>query len=329
MMTFRYFKQLFCGVLIGFIVCSCGNKQDVAGELNFDFPEKKLPYTISFSHIINDSSRILPDNIVNQILRNLKKHEGVSTKVQTSLPETWVVEYKLTPMSSDFDIWVVANLGDVTHKIVATVTTEETPSVIQAVLVAYSAAIEKNNSIESEQWEAMVKEDYTIVVNKSYEKIYSLVEETGNNENISFNNEDVYTIENNGKIRYEIPIRYDIDYRAIVQFADTASIGNVPDEDWLWNSIEIQEVAEPAEILFTTATKNFNKLSIYNYHGEEVDVVDISSFLEKHNMGYLILQKGKKPIFVPYSSAKEVLPKIFKHFGLEYTMPEVEEVTEA
>ena len=120
MITFRYFKQLFCGLIIGFIVCSCGNKQNVAGELNFDFPEEKLPYTISFSHIIDDSSRILPDNIVNQILRNLKKHEGISAKIQTPLPETWVVEYKLTPMSSDFDIWVVSNFGDVTHKILAT-----------------------------------------------------------------------------------------------------------------------------------------------------------------------------------------------------------------
>ena len=329
MTTFRYLKQIFSAVLIGFIICSCENKPNVSGELSFDFPEEKLPYAISFSHVIGDSSCTLPDNIVNQILRNLKKHEGVPAKIQTSLPETWAVEYKLTPMSSDFDIWVISNLGDVTHKILATVTTAETPSVIQAVLVAYSAAIEKNNYIESEHWEAVVKEDYTIVVNKLYEKMYSLVDADGNDENVSSKNEDVYVIENNGKIRYEVPVKYDIDYRAIVQFADTASIGSIPGEDWLWNSIEIQEAAEPVGILFAIATKGFDKLSIYNYHGEEVDVVDISSFLAKHNMGYLVLQKGKKSVFIPYSSAKEILPKAFTHLGLEYATPETEEVLEA
>lgn len=316
-MTHKYIKQVFCFFIIGFVAYSCQNKQQVGAEQNFELTEKKLPNIISFSNE-QDSLQILSDGVASQILRYLKKHEGVKMKIQTPIPESWAVEYKLTSMSSDFDIWIIANTGDITHKILATVMTSQPPSIIQAVPVAYSAGIERNNYIESEQWEAVVKEDYSIVITKSYEKIYSMTDTVNRHASTSMQTEDIYIIENNGKIRYEAPIMYDIDYRAIVQFADTTSIGNLLDEDWIWNSIEIQEAAEPIGILFSTVTKNFNKLSIYNYRGDEVDIIDISPYLEKHNMGYLILQKGQKPIFAPYSSAKEFLPKAFKHFKLEY-----------
>jgi hypothetical protein len=65
------------------------------------------------------------------------------------------------------------------------------------------------------------------------------------------------------------------------------------------------------------ATTRFDKLSIYNYRGDEVDMVDISSYLNKHNMGYLAVKKGEKPFFIPYSTSKECLRKAFNYFGIE------------
>ena len=325
-MTRKHIKQIFCLLIIGFAAYSCLNRQEIPVEQRFELTEQQLPNIISFSSE-QDSVLLLTDDMTSQIIRHLKKYEGVKMKIQTPLPANWVIEYKLTPMSSDFDIWIISNTGDITHKMLATVTTSQPPSIIQAVPLAYSAGIEKNNYIESEQWEALVKEDYSIIVSKLYEKIYSITDTVSPHASTSMQTEDIYIIESNGNIRYEAPVIYDVDYRAIVQFADTASIGNVLDEDWLWNSIEIQEAAEPVGILFSTATKNFNKLPLYNYRGDEVDVINISTYLEKHNMGYLILQKGQNPIFVPYSSAKEFLPKVFKHFELEY-QTKAEEDTE-
>lgn len=316
-MTNSYLKRTFYFLAIGILIYSCQNRQQVEAEQRFDLMEEKLPHSISFSDT-QDSIQLLPDDLASQIIRYLKRHEGTKMKIPTSIPESWAVEYKLPAMSADFDIWIVSNTGDPTHKMLATVSSSQPFSIIEAVPVAYSAGIEKPNYIESEQWDALVKEDYSIIVKKSYEKIYSMTDTANCHASTSSQTEDIYIIENNGKIHYEAPAIYDIDYRAIVQFADTASMGNILGEDWLWNSIEIQEAAEPVGILYATVTKNFSKISIYNYHGDEVDIVDISSYLEKHNMGYLILQKGEKSIFAPYSSAKEFLPKAFKHFELEY-----------
>lgn len=326
-MIHKFIKRIFYFLIIGIIVFSCENKQQVGAEQSFDLAEEVLPHTISFSNA-QDSIQILSDDLTSQIIRHLKKYEGIKMHIQTSLPESWAVEYKLTPISIDFDIWIIANVGDPTHKMLATVTTSQPISIIQAVPVAYSAGIEKTNYIESEQWDAVVKENYSIVVKKSYEKIYSMTDTLNRHASTSVQKEDIYIIENNGKIRYEAPVVYDIDYRAIIQFADTASMGDILGEDWLWNSIEIQEAAEPADVLFIVATKNFSKLPIYNYRGDEVDIVDISLYIEKHNMGYLILQKGQKSIFIPYTAAKEFLPKAFKHLGIEYEI-ETEEDADA
>lgn len=311
--------------------CSCNSKKETNTIENFNLKEENLPYSISCSDFPKDSLYVLSDEMVSHLLRSLKNYQGRQMNILTSIPEEWGVECKLTPMSSDFDIWIISNLGEPTHKFLATVTsTSGTPSIIQAIPIACNTGIEKVNFIESEQWTALVKDDYKVIITKIYEKLYSLTDTlTPGNESIHIKQEDVYNIENDGKITYEIPLSFNIDYRAIIQFADTVITGNVLDEYWLWNAIEIQEIIEPMGILFGIITTRFDELSIYDYHGEKVDILDISPVLNKHNMGFLAIKKGEKPLFIPYSSSKECLQKAFKYFDLNYNFPESEPEEEA
>jgi len=317
-------KKLGLFTFITIFAFSCGSKKEDISVNYSDLKEKKLPYSVSCSTLAEDTIQILTTDLVNDLLRYFKLYQGNKIKIQTPIPEDWGVECKLTPMSPDFDIWIITNIGEPTYKFLATITTSsEIPSIIQAIPVAYSVGNEKNNFIESEQWTAIIQDDYTIIVTKIYEKLYSLTDTLNlNNKSITLKKEDIYTIENDGKITYEIPLTFDIDYRAIIQFADTAAIGNVLDEQWLWNAIEIQEVIESMDILYCPATTCFDKLSIYNYRGDVVDIINISSFLNKHNIGYLAVKKGERPLFIPYSSSKECLQKAFKYFGIENFLQE-------
>jgi hypothetical protein len=316
------------GLLIFIVVFafSCGNKKGNVAVNYLDLKEKRLPCTVACSALSEDTAQVLTNELVNDLLWYFKRYEGNKVKIQAAIPEDWGVEYKLTPMSPDFDIWIITNMGEPAYKFLATVTnSSETPAIIQAIPVACNLGIEKNNFIESEQWTAIIQDDYKIVVTKIYEKLYSL-DDTLNidNKSVSIKKEDVYTIENDGRITYETPPSFDIDYRAIIQFADTAAIANVLDEQLSWNSIEIQEIIESLDIFFVTAATRFDKLSIYNYRGDEVDIIDISSCLNKHNIGYLAVKKGEKPFFIPYSSSKECLQKAFKYFGIDNPLKEEE-----
>jgi hypothetical protein len=317
-------KTAWTLMLMAVCFCSCDTKKETDTTENFELKEEQLPYTVKCSDLPDDSMYMLSNEIVNQLFRDLKNHQGLKMTISVPVPEEWGVTCKLTPMSADFDIWIIANKGDPMLKFLATVTnTSEMPSLIQSIPVACNMGIESLNVIESEQWTAFVEDDYKITVTKIYEKFHSLVDTLmPNNENVFVKQEDVYNIESTGRITYEIPPSFTIDYHAIIQFADTAITGNVLDEQWLWNTIEIQEVVEPMGILFGTITSQFDKSPIYNYRGEKIDIVDISSFLDKHNTGFLALKKGEKPLFIPYSSSRECLQKAFKYFKLEYPFQE-------
>jgi hypothetical protein len=310
-----YTKFIFLCLMLLFVFCSCFNrKADEGNEL--DISEIALPYNIKCNNMLSDSVNILPLEIANQLFKHLNRFEGESFHILTKMPETWAVECKLPPFSPDFDIWIVSNIGESVIKLLVTITTSENQTVIQALPIAYNIAIEKTNYIESEFWSAEIDPAYNIIVDKKYERLYSIIEENTENKSNSITKKDNYKIELDGKISYQKPETFDMDYRAIVQFADTSVVGML-NEDWVLNSMEIQEHIEELGILFVTVTGGFDHVEIKNYHGETIDIVDISGFINKHNMGYLALKKGEKTFFIPYASATQCLQKAENYFGVE------------
>jgi len=313
-----------CGLLL-LSLHSCFNRQKTE-DYSLEINELALPCSIKCNNTVSDTANILPAEFVNKLSRLINKFEGEQFHILMKTPETWAVEYKLPSLSPDFEIWIISNTGEAGMKLLATVSIAETPALIQVLPVAYNIAIEKTNYIESEFWSAEIDNSYNITVTKKYERLYSITEENAEDNSISITKSDHYTIEQNGKISYQQPeiFDFDIDYNAIVQFADTASIRGVLNSDWLQNEMDIQEQIEPLNILFVTATANFNKVEIKNYHGETVDIVDISNFTDKYNMGYLALKKGEKPLFIPYASADKCLQKAEGYFNIKIVINEEE-----
>ena len=306
-----------------FVYYSCFN--DKIGDGNaFIVDEQELPCGIRCNNTISDSNQILPMEIANQLYKHIKKFEGEQFNILTKTPDTWAVECKLTPFSPDFDIWVVSNMGESFIKLLVTLTSDETPTVIQALPIAYNIAIEEVNYIESEFWSADVDNSYNIIVNKKYERLYSITDDSTENRSNTVSKKDNYIIELNGKIAYQKPQTFDMDYLAIVQFADTSVIGTL-NEDWILYSIDIQEKIEALNIFFVTVTSDFDKVEIKNYHGETIDIVDISSFINKHNMGYLALKKGEKTLFVPYTTPEICLQKAANYFQMNILSKNEEE----
>jgi hypothetical protein len=254
-------------------------------------------------------------DIANQLFKYINRFEGEQFRISAKMPETWVIECELPSISSTFSVWIVSNSGVSTVKLLVTVARDET-TVIQALPIACNAAIEKTNYIESEFWAAEIDEDYHIVVSKKYEKLYSITSENLENKSISAAKKDNYTLESNGKFAYQKPESFDIEYNAIIQFADTSVIGAL-DEDWLANAIVIQEQIEQFGIFFALATSSFDRVEIRNYYEEIVDIVDISNFINKHNKGYLVLKKDEKTLFTPYADAEKCLRKAEDYFNLK------------
>ena len=306
-------RHSFLSIFLFVFLFSCTNA--VKEECNvLEIEELPLPCTIECSNRTGDSVNLLPLSIENQLFKHIKKFEGTPFNISVKMPENWVIECKLPAFSPDFEILILSNEGEAYVKILAAITPDD--KVIQALPVAYNVAMEEKNYIESEYWSAEIDETYNIIVTKKHERLYSITEQSAENKSVSTTIKDSYKIELNGKISYQKPETFDLDYNAIIQFADTSVIGQL-NEDWILNSIEVQEKIESLNILFITATAHFERVEIKNYYGETVDIVDITNFINKHNMGYLALKKGEKPLFIPYSTAEKCLQKAEGYFKMD------------
>ena len=314
-------KHFFLCLLLFFLCQSCFNKKENDDALVIS--ERAVPCRIKCNNTISDTAPIVPLEIANQFYKYINQFEGGQFNI-VKKPDAWAIECKLTPFSPDFDIWIVSNIGESFIKLLVTLTTDETPTVIQALPIAYNIAIEELNYIESEFWAADIDNSYNIIVSKKYERLYSIIDDSTENKSNTSTKQDNYFIELNGKIGYKKPETFDSQYNAIVQFADVSVVGNL-DEDWVLNSIAIQERTEPLNIFFVVATAHFNAVEITDYHGEVVDIVDISSFITKHNAGYLLLKKGEKTLFVPYDAPEKCLQKAESYFNVEIVVKNEEQ----
>lgn len=318
-------KILIIPIVLVALLNGCKNKK--TDEVSYDLKERLLPCNIQCEDEKSDSLPLVSIDIFNQFIPLLKVYPGYKPIIISEIPSEWEVEYQLENLSSEFDIWIISNVNEVSHKALLTIQKTETGyKVISALLIAYSAAIEHTDSLESEEWTCEIDKDYSVKVKKHYEKIFSSVVDTLLVENKLIDYEDTYHISLNGQIEYQESEAYESDYMAIIQFADTSESGIVLDEDWIWNGIHMREQLEEKNILFVEATHGFDNISIRNYHGEEVDKINMSGFLTTYSKGYLFVKKGKNPKYHRYSPAEECIQKAFIYFGIDIVNMNTEEM---
>ncbi|MBP5413324.1 MAG: hypothetical protein J6Y47_08740 [Bacteroidales bacterium] len=295
------------------IFLSCSRQENTQ---TFSLTEKKVPCDISCQESITDTANILPLHMVNDIIRSLKNFKGTGFKLPTTIPDTWIAEYKLEAFS-DFDIWIISNAGEPTFKILATVSSD-TSTIIQAIPIAYNTAKEKPQYIESEYWQCHIDDIYNITVSKEYEMLHSLTEDsTADHSNLHYKTEDQYIIEADGTISYIEKPSFNIDYKAVILFADTSHIDLNNNETWLWNAISMHEHLEPVNIIFQECYNQFDKISVKNYTGEEVDMLNISEEVNRHHIGYIIVTNETEPEYIPYDSPQNILRNIMQILNMD------------
>jgi len=291
-----------------------------------------LPCRIVCGNPQPDSLPVLPDELQNQLYRYLKHVYGTDATLKGPLPDCWLLEAAIESPSPDYYVWVACGMGESQYKMLLTVNVPEdpqqVPTLVSALPVAYSYAVEEPHSIESEEWYAEITADYSVNVHKKYEVLHSLEDTlaTGH-DNRETEVCDSYRLRlADGCFVYQEP-EYNEQYRAVIQFMDTVGNSFTADSLWLANAMTMQEALEPENIYFMELFDHFRQVMVTNYLGELVDEVDLSDFLKTYSRGYIILEKGKKPRYLRYCPALEALEKIFGLWGLEYTSTDEDDIS--
>ncbi|MBP5396667.1 MAG: hypothetical protein J6Y34_06725 [Bacteroidales bacterium] len=312
----RILLLLLCGCTLA--ACRSKKEEEIQPTVMLD-----VPCQIVCDDPQPDSLPLLPEELQNQLYRYLKHVPGTAITLKAPLPGQWRIEAGLESPSPDYCIWVVSGSGEAQYKMLLTVTVPEReevcPELVSALLVAYSYAREQRYRIESEEWYAEVREDFTVTVHKKYEMIHSL----GDTVSVTHDNRetevrDEYRLQlADGRFVYQEP-EYNEPYRAVIQFMDTMVAAFSVDSLWIETAMAMQEALEPENVLFMEIFDRFQQVMVTNYAGELMDEVDLSDFLKTYSRGYIILEKGKKPRYLRYCPASEAIAKIFGLWGLEY-----------
>lgn len=314
----------FCLLLLLF-ACKSKKTQTLQPPVTLD-----VPCEITADAPATDSLPLLPENIQTELYHYIKHVKGEPIALRAELPDSWQVEAALESPSPNFDIWLVSSMGEASYKMLVTLTVpdekETERDLISALLVAYSYGKERAYKIESEEWYTQVEADYTLTIHKKQESLHSLSDTTAaSHANRSSEIKDVFRLNDmTGNFEFQEP-EYTEAYRAVLQFMDTTVSGLSADEQWLQNTMVMQETLEPENIYFMELFNHFDQVMVTNYMGELVDEVDVSDFLKTYSRGYIILEKGKKPRYLRYCPASEALSKILPVWGLSYTSPETVE----
>lgn len=327
----RIYRNLLLCIALCFSLSVVSCKHKVKQE-SASLQSVALPCHISCHNFLSDSAAVFPEEFEGILYRLLKQGEGKRADLRIPYPDSWQLEAALESPFPGIDIWIVSNSGDVSYKLLLTLSVPreegETQEVIDGLWLAYSAANEQVNRIESEEWVADIDEEMNISVQKKYEVLYSM-SDTTHTEQDNFLKEctDVFHVDYNGFISYEEPQPTE-NYKAIIQFMDTAEAGLSVDDDWVKNTMIMQENLESYGIYFIEVFQHFDEVLITNYHGEPVDVVNISSFLKTYGRGYILVEKGKKPKYVRYGSAVNCLRRAFPMWDLNPELIRFEEDNE-
>lgn len=316
-------------ILFMLLAFSCKRKQQ---EVMFEPEKVALPCVISCQTVLSDSVYAFPEAFEGSLYRFLKQTKGKKADLKIPYPEKWQLEAALESPFPGIDLWIVSNPGEITHKLLVTMSVPrvegEKPEIIDGLWIAYSAANERTNCIESEEWKAEIDAEAVIRVHKKYEVLYSMSDTShGTDDNRLKEVTDVFHVDYTGVIKYEEPL-FTENYRAVIQFMDTAESGLELDDEWVEKTMVMQEYLEPYGICFVEVFQHFDEVLLTNYQGEPVDVVNISPFLKTYGRGFVLVEKGKKPRYVRYGSAVDCLKKAYALWGLNPDLIHVEEEDE-
>lgn len=295
---------------------------------------KEISLPIGFikaNNLSSDSSHFV---ILNGIVDKMMKHNKMQNPVLNfEYDDKWIISYKIKADKS-FDIYVVEKRSahDARAKMLITTQKEDPTKLISAVMIAYDNYTEKPGKLETEEWEASIKDDLSLKIIKSYSIITSVdkadyidVTDLSANRKTLNEVEEIFQIDDEGNIVFVENIIFSkpelvepvLNYRAFVAFKILDTEFEDINDEWMLNIAELEVACNRAGIIFMENYEDLSSVVIRDSEGKMKDSLNLSSFSQNASMGYILLHSKKKPEFVPFQAYSSLRKSISDYFNIE------------
>ena len=293
------------------------NNQDDTGGDAVLYPMEVIGDSLVADVHSHDSLYPLQEEVLESFLEKHNDFQGKKWTVKTSFPKEWGVEC-VERLPEGRELWLLKSKS---REWVYLVTTSGfgTQRILDVLPVAISVANQRDENLETENWQTLRLPDGQFRTTKEYEWIHSVSKAT-KQEFISdpekYHRKTRYVeqffINDLGRFEKSEIVDTLPDYNAVVFYFNP----NDKPEMWDETAMHLQAFCEEHGVIYEEVSSGYNRVTVRDYELTFALETDITPYIDASGSGMVMMRKGETPKAVNFGSYEYMQMELRRYFKL-------------
>lgn len=304
-------------LMLAFLLTNCftRNKDDKSLEENVMYPMEVIRDTLVADVHSNTTLYPLQEEVLEAFLEKATDFQGKKWTVRCDFPQEWGVEC-VERLPDGRELWLLQSENREWRYLVTT-SGFGTQRILDVLPVAISVANQRDEELETENWQTLRLADGQFRVTKEYEWIHSVSKATKQDfirDPEKFHRKtklvEQFLINDQGRFEKSEIVDTLPDYNAVVFYFNPA------DKPEMWDATipQLQVFCEENGIMFEEVSGNFNRVIIRDYDLTFSMETDITPYIEGVHSGMVMMRKNEVPKTVNFGSFEYMQMEIRRYF---------------
>lgn len=318
-MNRNLFTYIFAIALV-LLLTSCfsrrNNQEDTTGD-SVVYPMDVIRDTLIADVHSQDSLYPLQVEVLDDFLRKAGDFQGRKWTVKTTFPKEWGVEC-VERLPEGRELWLLQSENR-EWVYLATTSGFGTQRILDVLPVAVSVANQKDEDLETENWQTLRLPDGQFRTTKEYEWIHSVSKAT-KQEFISdpekYHRKTRYVeqffINEQGRFEKSEIVDTLPDYNAVVFYFNPA------DKPEMWDEtvMHLQAFCEENGLIYEEVSGNYDRVIVRDYELTFALEIDITPYIDASGSGMVMLRKDEAPKAARFGSYEYMQMELRRYFKL-------------
>ena len=293
------------------------NNQDETAEEAVIYPMDVIRDTLIADVHRQTTLYPLQEEVLNAFLEKAGDFQGKKWTAKVDFPQEWGVEC-VERLPEGRELWLLQSEN---HEWVYLVTTSGfgTQRILDVLPVAVSVANQRNEDLETENWQTLRLPDGQFRTTKEYEWIHSVSKATKQDfisDPEKYHRKTRYVeqflINEQGRFEKSEIVDTLPDYNAVVFYFNP---GDKP-EMWDETILHLQAFCEEHGIIYEEVSSGYNRVTVRDYELTFALEADITPYIDPSSSGMVMMRKDETPKAVRFGSYEYMQMELRRYFKL-------------
>ena len=295
--------------------CLSGNKDKKDVEESVNYPMEVIGDTLVSDVHSQTTLYPLQEEVLEAFLEQSKVFQGKKWTTKVEFPKEWGVEC-VERLPEGRELWLLRSENREWTYLVTT-SGFGTQRILDVLPVAISIANQRDEELETENWQTLRLPDGQFRTSKEYEWIHSVSKATKQDfirDPEKFHRKtklvEQFFINDQGRFEKSEIVDTLPDYNAVVFYFNPA------DKPEMWDATipQLQAFCEENGILYEEVSGNYNRVTIRDFELTFAMETDITPYIEGVSSGMVMMRKNEIPKTVNFGSMEYMKMEIRRYF---------------